>query len=204
MFGTEEGLVRTPVMVTEDVTLVEVLRSLRSLPFTQDSVDAYKQDRAREATPLIPVETEAGKLNVRWVLEAVIVFNFAVWILTGFVVSGIIAFGWAAPGYALIFFLTMCVGLRATHNKLVTFEAYTLKGRATWHRRIVRDLDELPEGITALAGAIKREVPNVTFIIDELFQNKQVIDPFLVIEHEGSHYYIAVWDEPGHNAQRET
>jgi hypothetical protein len=55
----------------------------------------------------------------------------------------------------------------------------------------------VPEPIADLAEALHRAVPGSALVLGELIQQAEVVDPYLLIEHEGAQVCLGVWDETG-------
>ena len=181
------------VLVQEDLALHETLVAAGVTALDPAWVEQYKREQVRLATPLIPVETDEGRWRVMKLLDVVQFLNMSFWILGGTVAAGLTALiHWPL---AIVVF-AVCAGCAlGSLSLLQRLETYELKGRATWHRRIVRDLDELPENVAELARSILERSPETVFIIEELFQNKQVIDPVLIAELDGECAPIAYWED---------
>lgn len=58
----------------------------------------------------------------------------------------------------------------------------------------------VPEFALSRAIEIKREIPDVTFEIEELVTQR--IDPFLIMRYGNEVHYLDVWDEPGFEGRR--
>jgi len=55
----------------------------------------------------------------------------------------------------------------------------------------------VPEQIADLAEAVHRAVPGSALILGELVQQAAVLDPYLLIEHEGEQVCLGIWDDLG-------
>lgn len=65
----------------------------------------------------------------------------------------------------------------------------------------------IPEFALQTAMDLKKLLPGATFQIDELVEDKNVGDPFLVMTYPGDDgdeylYYMEVWNEPGFSGER--
>ncbi len=64
---------------------------------------------------------------------------------------------------------------------------------------------EIPLGVIEKALALKQELNDVHFKVDYLRVRRSSVsyDPFLVAIYKDAKYYIAVWEEPGFDAEYE-
>lgn len=55
----------------------------------------------------------------------------------------------------------------------------------------------MPLPVAYKARQLREHLPGATFFVEELMR-ETVLDPFLVVRHEGQEFHIAVWDEEGY------
>jgi hypothetical protein len=55
----------------------------------------------------------------------------------------------------------------------------------------------VPEPIAAVAESLRSAVPGSALILGELVQRAEVLDPYLLIEHEGEQVCLGIWDKSG-------
>jgi len=68
-------------------------------------------------------------------------------------------------------------------------------------------LEPIPAFVLSHALEIKARLPYARFFVDAIadrheLERIRVVDPFLVVEHDGNEYYIDVWDEPKFEGRR--
>jgi hypothetical protein len=69
-----------------------------------------------------------------------------------------------------------------------------VKGPAEWKERLEPSLRDVPPSIRAKAFLLKREAPELRFLVGELFQQQTKLDPYLVAEYQGEHLVLGIWD----------
>lgn len=68
------------------------------------------------------------------------------------------------------------------------------KGPARWRERVIEDLREMPPAIRESAEQLQRRLPNVEFVVGELFQERIRLDPYLVAEYGNARVVLGIWD----------
>jgi hypothetical protein len=69
-----------------------------------------------------------------------------------------------------------------------------VRGPALWHERIVVDLHEVPVKIREPALRLQRRLPEVEFVVGELFQNRVKLDPYLIAQYSDARVVLGIWD----------
>jgi|GEM_PF-3979116 len=173
--------------------VIRTLERAQATPFTPESVAAYKQQKAADATPITwPIAYLMRLLEKR----EMVVFTFGVLTLAmgAIYLRSPSAELWVgsvgvAVGFALIAFIAFAI-------------EYGIHFRGKAHWRFVDynpDDKKIPSEVHALASDVAGDLPDslrVRFRVDELRQNDALLDPFLVLECGDYEYYIAVWGEP--------
>ena len=54
--------------------------------------------------------------------------------------------------------------------------------------------DDVPEPIAKLARVLKDDVPRARVILGELKREETVLDPYLLIEHDGECVCLGIWE----------
>lgn len=68
------------------------------------------------------------------------------------------------------------------------------KGPARWRERIVEDLRDVPAPIRDGALRLQRRLPEVNFVVGELYQDRIRLDPYLLVEYGDARAILGVWD----------
>lgn len=81
---------------------------------------------------------------------------------------------------------------------------YDEVGKIGWRKQFVsqHNTSEIPTFVLERALMLRTECLGVKFEIESIMAEK--IDPFLVVEAGGEHFYIAYWSEPGFRAMEKT
>lgn len=81
---------------------------------------------------------------------------------------------------------------------LIVFGVFRVSAGASWEERWVSPeaLDDIgvPSPIAAVARALCRESPQANLILGELKQQEVVLDPYLLLEHDGERVCLGIWD----------
>lgn len=198
MVASPGQLERVDVDVGEEPFFV-FLKAQGALPFTPESVAAYKAMQVARAKP---------KLWQRWsFMRPVNDFlnrSFPLTFLTAFG-SMICLVGlplssrpyWTMVVPALIFILS-AVGTALTFR----LDGSLVFDDATWVKvPIEAYVGDVSETHRRLAREISWRFGCEVFV-DQLVQQTRVLDPFLVVRYQGEDYDIAVWDETDFNGDR--
>ncbi len=171
-------------------SLAKALRVAGIVPFTQDSVTAYKKaqvakyDRLKRfVAPLIKFALISLALAIGSVLVHLGVDLAMVKAITGIsaTVTSLVFVGCIIPFFVL---------------------AITDK-RAVWRKLPLNEYQSpVPGFALATAKEIHLRVPQATFFIDELRLETRERDPFLIVTGDGEEYYVEVWDEPKYEQKR--
>lgn len=164
--------------------LVQALAKLGIPVYDPDSVDRYKAATLKEArSQMWRREWRTG----RW-----------------FAVTSAVLIG-AAPLFVTsnrsIFVTLFGGGLVAAAITLIGLHlAKEQAQKIGWRKQFVsqHNASEIPTFVLTRALALRTECPDVNFEIESVMAEK--IDPFLVAEAGGEHFYIAYWNEPGFRA----
>jgi hypothetical protein len=69
-----------------------------------------------------------------------------------------------------------------------------VKGPALWQERVVVGLHEVPVAIREPALRLQRRLPEVEFVVGELFQNRVKLDPYLIAQYGDGRVVLGIWD----------
>lgn len=180
MSAPHPGLQRM-IEPTEDKFLL-FLKSIGAVPFTPESVEAYKAMQVRRHTPWF-----WERLQFRQNAGQVIFIAGAVSIFANLIAAYITLF---VPGTAiftagLASVVPLCLLLLFLLDKVST------KADPEWRMRVYHHYrDPIPAEVAAVASAIERN-----YMYANLFVEALGSDPFLVVQRGRDIYYVAVWDE---------
>ena len=104
--------------------------------------------------------------------------------LVGFVL--LTAAGFPACGLWLAVALAVAVALSI---------ALPVRGAAAWRERPDRDLVLVHPVIRDQALRLRQELPEIRFVIGELYQDRVRLDPYLLAELGGRRVVLGIWDE---------
>jgi hypothetical protein len=68
------------------------------------------------------------------------------------------------------------------------------KGPARWRERVVEDLHDVPAPIRDPALRLRRQIPEVNFVVGELYQDRIRLDPYLLVEYGDARAIVGIWD----------
>lgn len=68
------------------------------------------------------------------------------------------------------------------------------KGPARWRERGVDDLRDVPEEIRERALRLQRRLPDISYTIGELYQDRIRLDPYLLVEYGEARAILGIWD----------
>jgi len=110
--------------------------------------------------------------------------------------SGGLAHGLMPPGALFPSFLTLLwLGVMTMLIVLGVFRAH---GGSRWEERLVTGhwLEQIgvPQQIATIARTLHRALPGSTLILGELLREEVVLDPYLVLEHDGQMICLGIWD----------
>jgi hypothetical protein len=81
---------------------------------------------------------------------------------------------------------------------LIMFGVFRAHGGSHWEERWVPGGSlaglGVPEPIAAIARALHRDLPGSTLLLGELKQQEVVLDPYLLLECEGTCVCLGIWD----------
>ena len=79
---------------------------------------------------------------------------------------------------------------------LILFGVFRAHGGAEWHERCIAPgaLRHVPPAIAAVARDLLDELPDAALILGELKQQEVVLDPYLLLEHDGGRVCLGIWD----------
>ena len=173
--------------------LWQKLQELDVMPFTEESVEAYKEDAVA-----IPFALW------RWIADRVIAVSLVVG--TAGILGCLTAWLGVFPLVSLYSFLALVGGFAAAIVTSIVRAANT-----PWRFWLTTDIkyyrEPIPEFALHTAVELKKIDPSAKFSICSLHEELNSIDPFLVMQlhdDDGQHdYYLEVWNEPGFTGQRE-
>ena len=92
----------------------------------------------------------------------------------------------------------LALGWMCVIAMLVVFGVFRGHAGSHWEERWVagawlRGLG-VPEPIAAIALSLHREAPGSALILGELVQEEVVLDPYLLLEHDGEQVCLGIWD----------
>jgi len=69
-----------------------------------------------------------------------------------------------------------------------------VKGPARWRERATDDPREAPPAIREAALRLQRRLPEIRFVVGELFQDRIRLDPYLVAKYGNARVVLGIWD----------
>lgn len=110
--------------------------------------------------------------------------------------SGGLAHGMMAPGSMAPSFITLL--WLGVVTMLIVLGVFRAHGGSRWEERNVTThwLEQIgvPATIAATARLLHRELPGSALILGELLREEVVLDPYLLLEHEGQLICLGIWD----------
>jgi hypothetical protein len=81
---------------------------------------------------------------------------------------------------------------------LIVFGVFRAHGGAEWKERIITPyaLRHVPPPIAAFARDLLDELPDAALVLGELKRQEVVLDPYLLLEHDGGRVCLGIWDGP--------
>src|SRR5688572_5801689 len=153
-----------------------VLDALGVSPFTDESVELYKQAVLTETNKRIGKGRLLTALSAIGVFVAVTCFGPAI---LGWFVS------WKVGLASVIGLIAGCVMIGATNGVTITEEA-------AWNATpLVGYRSPVPKPILQMAVRLKRQLPQVELTVHELVQRERVLDPFLAARLGETTYFVA-------------
>src|SRR5688572_2103233 len=172
--------------IDRQMKLRSALDELGVAPFTEESVERYKQAVLAEANKQIGKGRALTLLT--WIATAVALICLGPALLGWFV-------SWKVGLASVIGFAVACAVCGVTNGTTVTAEA-------TWNvTPLVGYRTPVPKTVLKTAVALKRRLPQVELTVHELVQRERVLDPFLAARLGETTYFVAVWDEPKFDAE---
>ena len=79
---------------------------------------------------------------------------------------------------------------------LIVFGVFRAHGGADWQERCITPaaLRHVPPPIAAVARALQEDLPDAALILGELKRQEVVLDPYLLLEHDGGRVCLGIWD----------
>lgn len=182
--------------------LIAFLRDHNALPFTAESVAAYKATQVARAKPKIwqrrsLVEPVSNALIRSFPAPLMVAILSGMMFTTGVLSSGPVEHLWQSVVLATV----TALGIAST-VLVFSINEHKVFDDAVWQNVPYWSYDRsVPLPVQLLAEKIAHRF-NSTLFVDTLTQDSVVIDPFLVVRHNGVDHYIAVWDEPTFNGER--
>jgi hypothetical protein len=106
-------------------------------------------------------------------------------------VAGLLGFvGLAAHGFALASSCTIACVLAL----LVLAQLKRMRGPAHWEERFAPDLAGVHPRVAQSALRLQAEVPDVEFRLGELFQERVLLDPYLLAIRGDERLLLGIWD----------
>ena len=69
-----------------------------------------------------------------------------------------------------------------------------VRGPARWKTRVDEDLSTVPPEIRSAALRLRAQLPEVSFRLGELFQDRVNLDPYLVADYRGAQAVLGIWE----------
>ncbi|MGH7045292.1 MAG: hypothetical protein ACREE2_02740 [Stellaceae bacterium] len=69
-----------------------------------------------------------------------------------------------------------------------------VNGPASWRERLVDDLREVPAAIREPALRLRARLPELGYVVGELYQDRIRLDPYLVAEYGDARAILGIWD----------
>ena len=166
--------------------LTRLLHKLAVRPFTDESVNEYKEAFAREANKYL-----WWHRFLEGLVNALAVTLFSSF--TGFLLALVLAIFYETGVIGLAF-----VAVSATSFLiLLALEGVTVKERGAWHVQPLENyLGYVPEIAREQARQIKKALPETRFYVHFFIQSQRTLDPFLSVVVSDESYFTFQWDEP--------
>lgn len=180
-----------------DAELLEIFDELEILPLTNESVKKYMVKKQNAAN--------SYWRNIRKL--PAITFPISLWVsLVCFYESSSLSLSDKSAG---LFALMACVGAVTCFISLAYVVMFSEdKTKYEWSTESINEYSrEIPKWVIGMAmdikGKFSEKCPNayLDFYVHELVEKKK-IDPFLSVQYKGNRYFIAHWEEPGFEPQR--
>ncbi len=167
--------------------LVEVLADHGVTPVSQELLEAHKQAQLERFAPSFWYRHQP-------LLPAALLGSVGCMAATGGVAQRIVPVGSAVSGWVTLGW--MCV-----IALLIGAGVFRVRSGSYWEERWVPvnwlgDLG-VPEPIALLARELCRNVPGSSLILGELKQEHVVLDPYLLLDCDGTQVCLGIWDETG-------
>ena len=86
-------------------------------------------------------------------------------------------------------FVWMCMVALLTGTGIIR-----LRAGSHWEEREVLAYSDVPEPIAKVARLLRDELPGSRLILGELKRQETVLDPYLLIEHDGESACLGIWE----------
>jgi hypothetical protein len=168
------------VALTRQKTLTDALDEHRLDPVSWERLAAHKVDQQRRYGPSF------------WYRHQAVV---SILLVVASPAAGAIAAasgGFTAHSGVLAItgsFVWMCMVALITGTGVIR-----LRAGSHWEERKLLADDHVPEPIARVARVLQTEVPSARLIVGELKREHTVLDPYLLIEHEGECACLGIWE----------
>ena len=182
--------------------MIRALAKLDAAPFTDESVNAYKNKKLRDDIPVLRRWFGNTSANILTGICAVC-FSLA-GVVTVITTVGNLTTGSTEFGYWRFSAIAGVLSFLA----LVVFIVFMVWGEkqetpAKWKRTPLADYGQpVPEFALATAIEVQEQYPNGKFFVEEFIAGVKK-DPFLFFHRNGESYYLHVWNEPDFRGKRE-
>jgi len=170
------------VAVTRQRTLSDALDAHRLDPISWDTLAAHKVEQQRRYGPSFWYRHQAA-VSILLVVASPVA-GIVAGASGGFTAhSGVLAIAGS--------FMWMCMVALITGTGLVR-----LRAGSHWVERGVPTtfLADVPEPIARIARLLHDDVPGSRLIVGELKRQETVLDPYLLIEHDGECFCLGIWE----------
>ena len=180
-------------------SLLAFLREHNALPYTEESVEAYKAAQIQKAAPRF-WERERFLVGMFRVLNDLVIIGILGSVFLALAAIGCVVFEHDDPfGRVMTISVVLVVFMGLTAlclwSGIVWSKLELIKDPAKWYMDPYQEGDA-PTKIDRLALMIARRFRRKARVYrDALYQNFRTLDPFLVVRYKNRDYYIAVWDE---------
>ncbi|MCK9458240.1 MAG: hypothetical protein M0R80_01135 [Proteobacteria bacterium] len=189
--------------------LIVALNALDVRPFTQESVQAYKEARISNVERPPEYKTTFKMLHfLDNCMGSTLLATIAYWIVAGITAAICNRFGVSLPVWAIVVgcvlggsFLCALLPYLIIYNFIAPEQLV-----AKWVRYSLDQYkNDMPEFALQTAVDIKKRCPEANFIVEEFDVKKRpkIQDPFLIVfTPSGQEYYIEVWGEKEFSKKR--
>jgi hypothetical protein len=99
--------------------------------------------------------------------------------------------------FGLFIAVNMALGiwlLMLTLGLAIAQSTIPVRGPALWRERALDDLSAVHPNVRASAERLREHLPQISFRLGELIQDRATLDPYLVAEYGDEHAVLGIWN----------